>query len=162
MRRAASTHRVLGIDPGYGRVGYAVIEGQGSQWDLITYGCITTPAEESLGERLSIIFHDLTLLIQKYHPTHAAVEELFFAKNSKTAIHVAHARGTILLCLSENEIPFVECTPLQVKQAVVGYGRAEKRQVQHMVSHFFKLSKKTLQDDAADALAIALTGAMIV
>ena len=162
MRTAKQLQRVLGIDPGYGRVGYAVIEGDGQHWNVVTYGCITTPSDEPLANRLLIISNDLTHIIHQYQPTHASVEELFFAKNTKTAIQVAHARGVLLFLLSKENIPFVECTPLQVKQALVGYGRAEKRQVQHMVAQFFRLRTGVLQDDAADALAIALTGAMMI
>jgi crossover junction endodeoxyribonuclease RuvC len=150
-------YKILGIDPGFGRVGYGIIEGENSDWDLVDYGCIKTSAEKKLPERLCDIYVALHKLIQLYKPNFSAVEELFFAKNTSTAINVGQARGVIILALKSAGLEVREFTPLQIKQAMTGYGRAEKQQVQKMVQSFLKLEKKPVQDDAVDALAIALT-----
>lgn len=150
-------HRILGIDPGFGRMGFGVIEERKGNWVCLDYGCIETSADSSFVERLVIIHEELKKIIDKYQIQRAAVEDLFFAKNAKTAIKVGQARGAILLTLHQAGIPIDEFTPLQVKQSVVGYGKAEKMQIQKMVMMILGIKAKKIQDDAADALAIALT-----
>ena len=150
--------RILGIDPGFGRIGYGVIEkNKQNEWQALTYGCITTDPKDSFVERLRDLHEELIDLIKEYEPTRMAVEELFFFKNLKTAIEVAQARGVILLTAIENNLEVDEFTPLQVKQAITGYGRAEKEQMQKMVAVILKIKEKIKSDDAADALAVALT-----
>jgi len=148
--------RILGIDPGYAIVGVGVIEYVGNSFKVIDYGKITTDAKKSLPERLHIIYNEMEELIKKYNPDAVSVEELFFNNNAKTAINVGQARGVILLCAAKNNKPVFEYTPLQVKQAVVGYGRAEKNQVQQMVKMLLNLEKIPKPDDVADALAVAV------
>jgi crossover junction endodeoxyribonuclease RuvC len=152
--------RILGIDPGYGRVGFGVIEKKGTDWAHIAHGCIETSAKKSLNERLLEVHRELHKIITRYAPDRAAVEELFFAKNAKTAMDVGQARGVILLTLLQAGLPVDEFTPPQVKQAVTGYGNAEKRQLQKMIAVLLKLPKKPIQDDAADALGIALASGL--
>lgn len=149
--------RIIGIDPGFGRMGFGVIEGQGSTWTAIAYGCVETPKTDTFVERLKYLAAALQKLIATYHPSRAAVEELFFYNNAKTAMQVGEARGAILMTLVAAGIPIDEFTPLQVKQAMTGYGRAEKGQVESMVQVLLGLKGKKIQDDAADALAVALT-----
>ncbi|HAT03623.1 MAG TPA: crossover junction endodeoxyribonuclease RuvC [Candidatus Magasanikbacteria bacterium] len=150
-------HRILGIDPGFGRTGFGIIEKVGGDWKLVDYGCIETSTKDIFVQRLEELSIQLTNIVKKYKPTHAAVEELFFAKNVTTAIKVGQARGVILLTLRQARVPVFEFTPLQVKQSVTGYGRAEKGQLQRMVKMLLGLKKPITQDDAADALAVALT-----
>ncbi len=157
MARVLKTERILGIDPGFGRMGYGIIEGARDKWKLIAVGCIETDPKKSLSDRLFLIHQAIVLLIKKYYPTRAAVEELFFSKNAKTAMDVGQARGVILLTLRQAKVSFNEFTPSEIKQAIVGYGKAEKSQVQYMVQTILKLKKPVKQDDAADALAVALT-----
>lgn len=149
---------ILGIDPGFGRVGYGIIEkvSNGRDWQCVAFGCIETSPKKSFVERISQVHEELEKLIKKYKPTRMAVEELFFFKNVKTAIEVGQARGVILLTGVENKLPIDEFTPLQVKQAITGYGRAEKGQMQKMVAMVLNLKEKIKSDDAADALAVAL------
>ena len=147
---------ILGIDPGLAIVGYGVIEYKGNKYKVIDYGCITTDADTNHPERLQIIYEELSLLIDKYNPDDVAMEELFFNKNVKTAIKVGQARGVILLTGARSDLKVVEYTPLQVKQAVVGYGRASKQQVQQMVKVLLNLETIPKPDDAADALAVAI------
>lgn len=147
---------ILGIDPGLAIVGYGVIEYKNGRFRTLAYGAITTPAHTAVEKRLSLIYRDLTALVKKYKPDEAAVEELFFNNNITTGITVAEARGVILLTLEQNGIPINEYTPLQVKQAVVGYGKAEKKQVLLMVQTILELEKMPKLDDTADALAIAI------
>ena len=154
--------RILGIDPGIATVGFGVVESQGGRQSNIGCGVITTAPGQPLSDRLSQIFNDLGELIDVFRPDCAAVEELFFNTNLTTGISVAHGRGVILLALRQGEVPVYEYTPLQVKQAVVGYGRAEKRQVMDMVRRMLNLSAAPKPDDAADALAIALCHARSV
>lgn len=150
--------RILGIDPGFGRMGYGIIEKvAGNEWSAITYGCVATSPKETFVERLKTIHKEVTLLIKKYQPTRMAVEELFFFKNVTTAIDVAQARGVIILAAVENKLPVDEFTPLEVKQAMTGYGRAVKGQMQKIVALALGFKEKIKSDDAADALAIALT-----
>lgn len=148
---------ILGIDPGFGRVGYGVIEKHGvKEWKALDYGCIETNLKNSFIERLAEIHRAVLHLIKKFKPTRMAVEELFFVKNVTTGIKVAQARGVILLTAMENNLAVDEFTPLEVKQAITGYGRAEKGQMQKMVAAILRLKCKVKSDDAADALAVAL------
>lgn len=147
---------ILGIDPGIAIVGYGIIECNGNHSKIIDYGCITTDADIFFPERLKIVYNGVIDIIDKYNPDDVAVEELFFNKNVKTAIKVGHARGVeILACVNKN-LHIYEYTPLQIKQSVVGYGRAEKRQVQEMVKILLNLKEIPKPDDAADALAVAI------
>ena len=148
--------RILGIDPGIATVGFGLIESEGHRQTLLNYGVITTPAHTSLSSRLDRIYDDLTELISTFSPDAIACEELFFNTNITTGISVAHGRGVILLACYKAGIPTFEYTPLQVKQAVVGYGRAEKQQVIYMVSRLLNMKSQPKPDDAADALAIAI------
>ena len=147
---------ILGIDPGLAIVGWGVLEYTNARFRVLGYGSIETPAGMETPERLQIIFHDLRAIIEKYHPDEMAVEELFFNTNVTTGITVAEARGVILLSGIQHGITVAEYTPLQVKQAVVGYGRAEKKQVITMVTTLLGLPKPPKPDDTADALAIAV------
>ena len=148
--------RILGLDPGIAIVGFGVIEAESGHYRSLTYGAIRTPAGLPLSERLEIIYDDLTQLLETVQPEAVAVEELFFNTNITTGISVAHGRGILLLVCRQKKIPVYEYTPLQVKQSVVGYGRAEKRQVMEMVRRLLNLTEVPKPDDAADALAIAL------
>ena len=147
---------ILGIDPGLAIVGWGVIEYQNARFRTIAYGSVQTPAGTRTEERLRRIFDGVNELIKRYHPDAIAVEELFFNTNITTGIRVAEARGVILLAAERAGIPISEYTPLQVKQAVVGYGRAEKKQVITMVTMLLGLPKPPKPDDTADALAIAI------
>lgn len=156
--RLVQTERILGIDPGFGRVGYGVIEQTKSRdWRALSYGCISTNPKENFVERLKDIHEELVDLIKKYQPARMAVEEIFYFKNAKTVIEVAQARGVIILTAVEHNLPVDEFTPLQVKQAITGYGRAEKGQMQKMVGVILKIKEPIKSDDAADALAVAIT-----
>jgi len=148
--------RILGIDPGVAIVGFGVIEADRGRQRMIQYGAVNTEAGLPLATRLLQIGHDLEELIALYEPDEIAVEELFFSKNITTGIAVAHARGVILYTAEKMQIPIYEYTPMQVKQAVVGYGLAEKAQVMDMVRRLLKLKAVPRPDDAADALAIAI------
>lgn len=148
--------RILGIDPGVAIVGFGVLDADRGRQQLIHCGVITTPANTQLSSRLDQIYHDMQELIEAFKPDAMAVEELFFDKNITTGIAVAHARGVILLSGYQAKLPIYEYTPMQVKQAVVGYGKADKRQVMDMVRRLLKLSAAPKPDDAADAVAVAL------
>ena len=147
---------VLGIDPGTAITGYGLVREAGDQLQAVAYGAITTPSDWALPQRLRKIYGDLTVLIREYSPTESAVEQLFFSRNVKTALAVGHARGVTLLAMADGGLPVHEYTPLQVKQAVVGYGRAEKAQVQELVKLLLGLEAIPQPDDAADALAVAI------
>ncbi|MBR2742111.1 MAG: crossover junction endodeoxyribonuclease RuvC [Clostridia bacterium] len=147
---------ILGIDPGLATVGYGIIEYRGNSFTTLDYGAILTPAHTEFDRRLISINEQLIRLITMFKPDAAAVEELFFNKNIKTAISVAQARGAIILTCAQSGVPTFEYTPLQVKQAVVGYGRADKNQVQQMTKILLNLSAVPKPDDTADALAIAI------
>lgn len=147
---------ILGIDPGLATLGYALVEKKGNQFEVIDYGTITTPADMKNIDRLEKIYLELNEIIEKYSPDEMAVEELFFNKNVKTAIKVGQARGVILLTGAEAGLNVGEYTPLQIKQAVVGYGRASKNQVQQMVKALLGLDEIPRPDDAADALAVSI------
>ncbi|MBO5039870.1 MAG: crossover junction endodeoxyribonuclease RuvC [Clostridia bacterium] len=147
---------ILGIDPGLAIVGYGVIDCTKGVFTTIAYGAITTPAHTKVEDRLSQIYDGMTALIEKYRPAEMAIEELFFTNNITTGISVAEARGVALLAAKKKGVSIYEYTPLQVKQSVVGYGKAEKKQVQMMVQTILKLEKMPKLDDTADALAIAI------
>ena len=147
---------ILGIDPGFARMGWGVINKTGAKFSLIDYGCLETSAEASLSDRLEMIFDGISKVIKKHKPDLAGIETLFFNTNAKTAVKVGEARGVILLALKKSGIKSTDLTPLQVKQAVSGYGRAEKSQVQKMVKALLNLKQIPRPDDAADALAVAL------
>lgn len=147
---------ILGIDPGLAIVGWGVVEYRNEKFAPLAYGAITTPAGIDVEQRLIQIYDALDGIIKKYKPDEMAVEELFFNTNQKTAIAVAEARGVILLCGIQNKVPLYEYTPLQVKQAVVGYGRADKKQVITMTNMLLNLKKPPKLDDTSDALAIAI------
>ncbi len=147
---------VLGVDPGTAITGYGLVQEEQGDLALVTYGTVTTPATQPLAQRLRTIYHELRNLIACYRPDAMAVEELFFARNAKTAMIVGHARGVVLLAGVEAERPLFEYTPLQVKQAVAGYGSADKHQVQEMVRLLLNLDHRPQPDDAADALAVAI------
>lgn len=146
---------ILGIDPGIADTGYGVIKAVGSTLICLTYGSIRTPAGLALPERLLMLSEKLEEIIKTYQPGLAAIEELFFNKNVRTALTVGQARGVALLTLRRNRLPIVEFTPAQVKAAVAAYGRADKRQVQKMVKLILRLPSLPQPDDAADALALA-------
>ncbi len=150
---------IIGIDPGIARVGWGVIETENSNPQMTNFGCFETPKTDKPETRLLAISEFLKKLFTKYKPDYVAVEQLFFATNAKTAITVGQARGVIILIASQANIPSFDYTPLQVKLAITGYGKADKNQVQHMVKNILKLKSIPKPDDAADALAIALTHA---
>ena len=147
----------MGIDPGIAIVGYGFLELKGNSYKVLDYGAITTEAKVPLPERLNTIYEEMNELIERYKPDDIAFEELFFNKNVKTAITVAQARGVEVLAAKESRAGLYEYTPLQVKQAIVGYGRATKNQVQEMVRIILNLEKIPKPDDVADALAVAIT-----
>ena len=148
--------RILGIDPGYGITGFGVIEAQRSNARLLQCGAITTPAGTDFSARLEMIYEDMRTLLDTAKPDAVAIEELFFGHNVTTAIGVAQSRGVILLAIRQAGLPVFQYKPMQVKQAVVGYGNATKHQVQEMTKRLLHLEKLPKPDDAADAIAIAL------
>lgn len=147
---------ILGIDPGTATTGYGVIKKERGALEHVAYGCILTKPSLSLEARLGQIFEELNSIIKNFKPDQIAAEELFFASNAKTAISVGHARGVILLACYRAKVPVFEYTPLQVKQAVCGYGRGDKQQIQKMVKTLLDLKEIPKPDDAADGLAIAI------
>lgn len=147
---------ILGIDPGFAITGYGIIKYENNKFKVIDYGAITTESDLKLSERLLILYNDLEQLIDKYNPDVISIEELFFNKNIKTALNVGHGRGVVLLAAAKKNKPIFEYTPLQVKQSVVGYGRAQKPQIQQMVKMILNLEKIPKPDDVADALAVAI------
>ncbi|MBE6972806.1 MAG: crossover junction endodeoxyribonuclease RuvC [Ruminococcaceae bacterium] len=147
---------ILGIDPGVATVGFGVVRAERGKNTLLQYGVITTPAGIPLSQRLVQISEDMEQLIRQFRPDEMAVEELFFSKNITTGIAVAHGRGVILLAAEKMGVPVFEYTPMQVKQAVVGYGAAQKRQVMLMTQRLLGMKEVPGPDDAADALAIAI------
>lgn len=148
--------RILGIDPGTAICGYGVIDMIGNRFQAVAYGTIITKPGESDAKRLAILYDELGRILQEYKPDKVGVEELFFNRNVTTAITVGQARGVILLALEKSGVPIYEYTPLQVKQSVVGYGKATKGQVTYMTMHLLNIREKIKPDDAADALAIAI------
>ena len=151
--------RILGIDPGIGRTGYGVITVNSSQLTVNDFGCIETEARTEMGERLTDLYDRILGLIQEHKPDAVGIEDLFFNTNAKTALIVGQARGVIMLAVSKSKVPLAVYTPLQVKMAVTGYGRAEKGQVGQMIKTLLKLDKIPKLDDTTDALAIAVTHA---
>ena len=147
---------ILGIDPGYAIVGYGVLEYNGNKFKVIEYGAITTDASMDMFDRFKSIYDDINEVIERTKPDFMAIEELFFNSNQKTAINVAQARGVLLLAALNHGVEIFEYTPLQVKQALTGYGRADKNQIQHMVKSLLCLESIPKPDDVADALAIAI------
>ena len=147
---------ILGIDPGYAIVGIGVIEYVGNKFRPIEYNAITTQAHTLTSLRLKTLYDEINIFIDKYKPDAIAIEELFFNSNAKTAILVAQARGVLIVAATNKGIPIYEYTPLQIKQAVTGYGRADKNQVQQMVKMLLNLNVIPKPDDAADALAVAI------
>ncbi len=149
--------RILGIDPGTATTGFGVVDVEKGKLKFIDAGVILTPAGEAMELRLATIFDNLHELITEFKPDQVAIELLYFATNVTTAISVGQARGVVMLCAAQNKLPIAEYTPLQVKQAVTGYGKAEKKQIQEMVKTLLGLNSIPKPDDAADALAIAIT-----
>ena len=147
---------ILGIDPGFAITGVGVIEYKNNKFKVLDYGAITTDSGLKLSQRLLLLYNKLENVIIKYNPDVVAIEELFFNKNIKTALNVGHGRGVVLLAAAKNNKKIFEYTPLQVKQSVVGYGRAEKNQVQQMVKMILNLKSIPKPDDVADALAVAV------
>ena len=147
---------ILGLDPGTATTGYGVIRVLGNRFQMLEYGIISTPAKTPMEKRLEMIYDNLQELLQKWQPDQAAVEELFFNQNITTAITVGQARGVLLLCCAQNNVPLAEYTPLQVKQAVTGYGQAQKQQVMEMTKRLLCLNQMPKLDDTCDALAMAI------
>ena len=148
--------RILGIDPGYGTTGFAVIEAERNQFQLVTCGAITTPPGADFSARLEMIYEDMRKLLELSQPDTVAIEELFFGQNVTTGIGVAQSRGVILLAIRQTGLDVTAYKPMQVKQSVVGYGNATKHQVQDMTRRLLHLQAMPKPDDAADAIAIAL------
>ena len=147
---------IFGIDPGYAIVGCGVVRYEHNDFKMLGYGAVTTPKEIPFNLRLEKIYNDLTELLEKFKPDAVSIERLYFNTNQKTAIDVAQARGVTVLAVEKLKVPIFEYTPLQVKQSIVGYGRAEKKQVQEMTKMFLHLDEIPKPDDAADALALAI------
>lgn len=148
--------RILGIDPGLAIVGFGFVDKEGHKLTPVQYGCIQTEAHTPDEERLLHVYEGMLQLIDKYKPDAVAMEKLYFARNVTTALPVAQARGVMVLAAVQRNLPIAEYTPMQVKQAIVGYGKAEKKQVQEMVRMFLKLAAVPKPDDVADALAVAI------
>jgi crossover junction endodeoxyribonuclease RuvC len=154
--------RILGIDPGTGILGFGIIDYSINKSTLVDAGVIRTPVKQEDSQRLSTIYDELHEIITELKPEVMAVEKLFFAQNVTTAISVAQARGVVLLCGKQHKLELYEYTPLQIKQALTGYGRAEKKQIQEMVRVILKLNQPPKPDDCADALATAICHSMTV
>ena len=148
--------RILGIDPGYAIMGYGILDMNGNHFSVVDYGSIITDAGTPMAERLKILYDSLIEIIDKYQPEEVGIEELFFNNNAKTAIMVGEARGIALLACVNKGVKIFEYTPLQIKQGLVGYGRADKKQVQNMVKGILNLESVPKPDDTADALAAAI------
>ncbi len=150
--------RAIGIDPGTAITGWGVVEQEfgGQDLDTVAYGVITTPADMPFPKRLKVIYDELTEIIAQYQPETSAVEMLFFSRNTTTALSVGHGRGVAMLALANADLPIAEYKPLEIKQAIVGYGGADKGQVQRMVKLLLNLDETPKPDDAADALAVAI------
>ena len=148
--------KILGIDPGYATIGFGMVDAEHGTYRLLQYGTITTPADEPFPKRLQMIYDDMGRLLDALAPEALSVEELFFGHNVTTGIGVAHGRGVILLAAQQMEIPIFEYTPMQVKLAVCGYGKATKHQVVDMTRRLLKMQQAAKPDDAADAIALAL------
>ncbi len=152
--------RILGIDPGIGRTGWGIIDTDGQKSTVVAYGCIETEPKSETPGRLFALYDEVTNIMKEYSPEAFSIEDLFFNKNVTTALTVGQARGVIILAAVQHNLPVAVYTPLQVKMALTGYGRAEKSQVGKMVQLILKLPKIPTPDDTADALAIALTHGM--
>lgn len=148
--------RILGIDPGYATIGFGVLDADRGSFRLQQYGTITTPPELDFSQRLLVIYDDMNRLLDAVQPDCMAIEELFWGHNVTTGIGVSHGRGVILLAAAQRQVPIHEYTPMQIKQAVVGYGNATKLQVMDMTKRILKMEKVARPDDAADAIAVAL------
>ena len=148
--------RILGIDPGYATIGYGIVEYDNFRFKTVAYGAVTTPPNKPFADRLCDIFCDISTLVEKYKPDALSIEKLYFNTNTTTAIDVAQARGVILLAARKMGISVFEYTPLQVKQSITGYGRAQKHQVMEMVKNLLQLNTVPKPDDTADALALAI------
>ena len=148
--------RILGIDPGFATVGFGVLDYESNRFTPVNYGVITTDKNIDFPVRLKMLYDSMLQIIEKYKPDCLSIEELFFNTNVKTAIAVGHARGVLILAAQNSLLPIFEYTPLQIKQALTGYGRADKLQIQHMVKTFLGLAAIPRPDDAADALAVAV------
>ncbi len=148
--------KILGIDPGYATIGFGLIDSSRAGHRLLQYGTITTPPDLEFPKRLEMIYDDMVQLLDALQPEALSIEELFFGHNVTTGIGVSHGRGVILLAAAKREVPIFEYTPMQVKQAVCGYGKAEKRQVMDMTRRLLKMQEVAKPDDAADAIALAL------
>ncbi|MBU2566453.1 crossover junction endodeoxyribonuclease RuvC [Patescibacteria group bacterium] len=157
----AGNFRMLGIDPGFGRTGLGVVDFSKNKIFHVWHTCIDTPSDAPFTDRLQTVRNDIMEAIRRFQPNVAAVEQLFFQTNVKTAINVGMARGVILLTLADASLPVVELTPNQVKQSVAGHGGADKKQIQAMVKKILRLNEIPKPDDAADALAIAISGGYI-
>ena len=149
--------RILGVDPGKAIVGYSIVDYVKEKYEIKDYGCIYTHKDEDMPHRLEKIYNELETLIKLWKPNDMAIEELFFFKNQKTVIKVGQARGVIMVCGQKNNLDIFSYTPLQVKMGVAGYGRADKAQIQEMVKLILKMDEIPKPDDAADALALAIT-----
>ncbi len=148
--------RILGLDPGYATVGYGIVEYDNFSFKTIAYGAIVTKADKPFYDRLSDIFDDMCTIIDSYKPDYMSIEKLYFNTNTTTAINVAQARGVITLAANKKNVKIYEYTPLQVKQSITGYGRAEKHQIMEMVKSILRLNSVPKPDDTADALALAI------
>ncbi len=148
--------RILGIDPGYAIMGWGVLDMTGNHFSVVDYGSVTTDAGTEMPLRLQHLYSELSAIIARYQPDEAAIEELFFNNNAKTVILVGEARGVAVLACANGGLPISEYTPLQIKQALVGYGRADKKQVQAMVKAILNLKEVPKPDDTADAVAAAI------
>lgn len=153
--------RILGIDPGSHRCGYSVVDMAANQPKLITHGCFDYPPKSKATDRLVRLEQDILNVCQEYKPGLMAIESLFFSKNVSTAMQVSEARGVLLLVAGKESIPVQDCTPMQVKMAMTGYGRADKNQIKHMVQLQFRGTDLHKLDDAVDAIAVALTGSSL-
>ena len=148
---------VLGVDPGTAITGYGIVSAEGDRLSLVACGAITTSPGQPLPERLLVIYRQLLTLFESYRPQAIAVEEVFFGRNVRTAIAVGHARGVVLLAAAQMDLPVFTYTPTAVKQAIIGYGRADKRQVQEMIRMLLALPNIPQPDDVADAVAVAIS-----
>ncbi len=148
--------KILGIDPGFASMGYGVIQYRNNKVEILEYGVIKTTPDQVFEKRLLYNFLGLEEVLEKYQPDHAAMEQVFYNTNQKTVINVCQARGVAVLAIARQDLPFYEYTPLQIKQAICGYGRADKNQVQQMVKVIGNLKDIPKPDDAADALAVAI------
>ncbi|MBR0596381.1 crossover junction endodeoxyribonuclease RuvC [Sinanaerobacter chloroacetimidivorans] len=148
--------RILGIDPGYAILGYGIIDVKGNHFTVCGYGAVTTDSSMEMPDRLKHLYQQIMEIIQEYEPDVASIEELFFNTNTKTAILVGQARGVAILACANSGLEINEYTPLQIKQGLVGYGRAEKKQIQSMVKAILNLTEVPKPDDTADALAAAI------